>query len=72
MEDRSRPGPAQEVDCAAPEIGSGESRRDWLRAAVKQGIEDIEAGRVVDLESAFGRIEAMLDELEAGKRDSSG
>ncbi|HEX8466650.1 MAG TPA: hypothetical protein VF620_02460 [Allosphingosinicella sp.] len=46
----------------------GEARLGWLRAAVKEGLEDIKAGRVVDLEAAFERIEAMLDELEAAKR----
>jgi predicted transcriptional regulator len=42
-----------------------EARRAELRAAVKRGLEDIEEGRVVDLEQALDRIEAMLDELEA-------
>jgi predicted transcriptional regulator len=42
-----------------------EARRAELRAAVKRGLEDIEEGRVVDLEPALDRIEAMLDELEA-------
>ena len=32
---------------------------------MKRGLEDIEEGRVVDLEAALDRIEAMLDELEA-------
>ena len=48
-----------------------EARRDELRAAVKRGLEDIEQGRVVDLEGALERIEAMLDELEAGKPSSA-
>jgi predicted transcriptional regulator len=45
-----------------------EARRAELRAAVKQGLDDIEEGRVVDLGEALDRIEAMLDELEAVKR----
>jgi predicted transcriptional regulator len=45
-----------------------EARRDALRAAVKLGLKDIEEGRVVDLDAALDRIEAMLDELEASKR----
>lgn len=47
---------------------AGESRREELRAAVKAGLLDIEEGRVVDLEGALDRIEAMLDEMEALKR----
>ncbi|HYJ84176.1 MAG TPA: hypothetical protein VEW26_15185 [Allosphingosinicella sp.] len=44
-----------------------ETRRAELRAAVKRGLEDIEEGRVADLEAALDRIEAMLDELDAIK-----
>ncbi|HEX8623580.1 MAG TPA: hypothetical protein VF782_00735 [Allosphingosinicella sp.] len=51
----------------ASESGGREARLGWLRAAVKEGLEDIKAGRVTDLEAAFERIEAMLDELEAAK-----
>ena len=52
---------------SSPSAASGEfeARRAELRAAVKRGLEDIEEGRVVDLEPALDRIEAMLDELEA-------
>lgn len=52
-------------------VGSGRGREDRLaalRAAVEQGLEDIRAGRVVDLEAAFDRVEAMLDEIEAAER----
>lgn len=66
MDDFSPPGPPDDDGPAASD--AYEARRAELRAAVKQGIEDIEQGRVVDLEEAFDRIEAMLDELEAGKR----
>jgi len=64
MNDCSPPGPA---DDSNPDAASNEreARRTELRAAVKRGLEDIEEGRVVDLEEALDRIEAMLDELEA-------
>jgi antitoxin ParD1/3/4 len=39
-----------------------------IRAAVQRGIEDANAGRVVDLEEGFDQIEAMLDEMEAARR----
>lgn len=55
----------------SPDAAAGgglEARLGWLRAAVKDGLEDIKAGRVADPEAAFDRIEAMLDELEAAKR----
>jgi hypothetical protein len=45
-----------------------DARRDELRPAVKRGLEEMEEGRVLDLEQAFDRIEAMLDELEATGR----
>ena len=64
MDDHTPPGGPDDGGCAAP--GSeAEARRDELRAAVKRGLEDIEEGRVVDLEAALDRIESMLDELEA-------
>lgn len=67
MEDRSH-GPEEGESAAGADNGEFEVRRAELRAAVKRGLEDIEAGRVVDLDEAFDRIEAMLDELEAAKR----
>jgi hypothetical protein len=67
MDELSPPGSSNDGSPAAG--GSeAEARRDELRAAVKRGIEEIEEGRVVDLEAAFDRIESMLDELEAAKR----
>ena len=48
--------------------GGGEDRLTALRAAVEQGLDDIRAGRVADLDSAFDRIETMLDEIEAAER----
>lgn len=68
MDDRPSLDPAED-DGTAPVGGSDhEARRAELREAVKRGLEDIEQGRVADLESALDRIEAMLDELEATKR----
>lgn len=67
MDDHSPPAGPDDGQSAA--AGSdAEARRDELRAAVKRGIEEIEEGRVVDLEAAFERIESMLDELEATRR----
>ncbi|HET9639839.1 MAG TPA: hypothetical protein VFP12_11595 [Allosphingosinicella sp.] len=45
-----------------------DARLDALRAAIERGLDDIKAGRVADVEAAFDRVEAMLDELEAAKR----
>lgn len=64
-----RPQLAPHSDDNPDSAGNGrEARLGWLRAAVKDGLEDIKAGRVEDLDAAFERIEAMLDELEAAKR----
>lgn len=68
MDDRPSLEPAEDDGPAPAATPDGEARRAELRAAVKRGLEDIEQGRVVDLESALDRIEAMLDELEATKR----
>ena len=45
-----------------------EERLAAIRAAVEQGLEDVRAGRVADLDAALDRIETMLDEIEAAKR----
>jgi hypothetical protein len=45
-----------------------EARLAELRAIVQQGIDDGDAGRVIDLEEAFDQVEAMLDEMEAAQR----
>lgn len=66
--DNSSPSPSGEDAASAP-TAIGEARRAELRAAVKRGLEDVEEGRVVDLEQHLDRIEAMLDELEAIKPD---
>ena len=68
MDDRSQPVSDEDGNCAAPGSREREARVAELRAAVKRGLEDVEEGRVVDLEEAFDRIEGMLDELEAVKR----
>ena len=67
MDDRSPPRSGD--DAASAPAAIGEARRAELRAAVKRGLEDVENGRVADLEQHFDRIEAMLDELEAIKPD---
>ncbi len=66
MDDRSFP--RSDKDAASTPPAMSEARRAELRAAVKRGLEDVENGRVVDLEQHFDRIEAMLDELEATGR----
>lgn len=46
-------------------------RDEWLaavRVGVQRGLDDVEAGRVVDLDEAFDRVEAMLDKMEAARR----
>lgn len=63
MDDHPQPD-SDETGNSAAEPSEIEARRAELRAAVKRGLADIEEGRVVDLEAAFDRIEAMLDELE--------
>jgi antitoxin ParD1/3/4 len=45
-----------------------EDRLAAIRAAVQRGIEDADAGRMIPLEEAFDRVDAMLDEMEAAKR----
>ena len=67
MDDNS-PSPSGDA-AAAARAATSEARRAELRAAVKRGLEDVEEGRVVDLEQHLDRIEAMLDELEAGRPD---
>ena len=68
MDDQPPLTPTDDGISDAPESGGREARLGRLRAAVQEGLEDIKAGRVVDLEAAFERIESMLDELEAAKR----
>lgn len=71
MEDSSHLGSNDRDNSVRAESAGGEARLGELRAAVARGLEDIKAGLVVDLEEAFGRIEAMLDELEAAKRSGA-
>lgn len=58
---------ASNGETAGP-VGQPEERLAALRAAVQQGLDDIKAGRAVDLDAAFDRIEQMLDEIEATER----
>lgn len=67
MDDHTPSGSGGDDGSTTSAGSEAEARREELRAAVKRGLEDIEEGRVVDLEAAFDRIEAMLDELEASK-----
>ena len=67
MDDLPQLDPADDDNPAAAAGNEREARRAELRAAVKRGLEDIEEGRVVDLEAALDRIEAMLDELEEAR-----
>lgn len=46
----------------------GRGRLGKLRALMKCELKEIKAGRAGNVEEAFTRIEAMLDELEAAKR----
>ena len=68
MDDCSQIGPGDGDRTSTQSEDPREARRSELRAAVKQGLLDIEEGRVVDLGEALDRIEEMLDELEASKR----
>ncbi|HEX8309255.1 MAG TPA: hypothetical protein VF645_12645 [Allosphingosinicella sp.] len=68
MDDCPRLDSGDENDGAAAQSASNQAHLLELRAAVQRGLDDIKAGRVADVEEAFGRIEAMLDELEAAKR----
>jgi predicted transcriptional regulator len=69
MDEYSQPELGDNDSALGSPTSDGEARREALRAAVKRGLEEIEAGHVVDLEAALDRIEAMLDELEAIRRD---
>ncbi|HEX8124707.1 MAG TPA: hypothetical protein VF548_03920 [Allosphingosinicella sp.] len=71
MDDCPQLSPSDDDNPEAAGSSGREARLRWLRTAVKDGIEDIKAGRVVDLEAAFERIESMLDELEAAKRSGA-
>lgn len=68
MDDCTHPGPSHENASEAVGSTAAEAHLSELRAAVERGLDDIKAGRVGDVEEAFTRIEAMLDELEAAKR----
>jgi antitoxin ParD1/3/4 len=45
-----------------------EARIAAVRVALQRGLDDVKAGRVVDLEQGFAEIYAMLDEMEAARR----
>ncbi|HEX8466652.1 MAG TPA: hypothetical protein VF620_02470 [Allosphingosinicella sp.] len=68
MDDPPQIGHDRPLDDTDHLEGDDEARRAALRAAIQLGIDDGEAGRVVDLDEAFDQIEAMLDEMEAAQR----
>jgi predicted transcriptional regulator len=65
MDEPSQSDAGDEGLCAA---AAREARLAELRAAAQRGLDDIKAGRVLDLDEALDRIEATLDEMEAVKR----
>jgi predicted transcriptional regulator len=68
MEDPPQIGPDPTRDDSDHREGAHEARLASLRAAIQRGIDDGEAGRVVDLDEAFDQVEAMLDDMEAARR----
>jgi predicted transcriptional regulator len=70
MDDRPEiePGESASPEATADSHSEREARLASLRAAIQRGIDDADAGRVVDLDEAFDRIEAMLDRMEAARR----
>lgn len=44
-----------------------EARIAAVRAAVQPGLDDVKAGRVVDVEEGFAEIYAILDDMEAAR-----
>jgi predicted transcriptional regulator len=65
MDEPPQSGPG---DVGLSAAAAREARLAALRAAAQRGLDDIKAGRVIDLDEALDRIEAMLDEMEAVKR----
>lgn len=68
MDDHAPLDSGDDIGSAVDAATEREARRSELRSAVKRGLEDIEEGRVVDLEAALDRIEAMLDEMDSIKQ----
>jgi predicted transcriptional regulator len=71
MDDSPQFGSGDDDDSAVARRNEREAYLADLRAAVTLGLEDIKAGRVVDLDEAFDQVEAMLDELEAAKQSGA-
>lgn len=62
---------AERADVISDGLQLVREREAWLaavRAGVQRGLDDVAAGRVVDLDEAFDQVEAMLDEMEAARR----
>ncbi|HYI39406.1 MAG TPA: hypothetical protein VE053_03720 [Allosphingosinicella sp.] len=68
MDDPPQIGPSRIPDDSDYRARDHEARLATLRAAIQRGIDDGEAGRVVDLDEAFDQVEMMLDEMEAARR----
>jgi antitoxin ParD1/3/4 len=45
-----------------------EARIAAVRVAVQRGLDDVKAGRVIDIEEGFAEIYAMLDDMETARR----
>jgi predicted transcriptional regulator len=68
MDDPPHIGPDRILDDGDHRQRDHEARLAMLRAAIQRGIDDGESGRVVELDEAFDRVEAMLDEMESARR----
>ncbi|HET9639843.1 MAG TPA: hypothetical protein VFP12_11615 [Allosphingosinicella sp.] len=68
MDDPPQIGPDRTLGDSDDREREREAHLTALRAAVQRGLDDVAAGRVVDLDEAFDQVEAMLDEMEAAKR----
>lgn len=68
MDDPPQIGPNRTLGDSDHRERDHEARLGALRAAIQRGIDDGEAGRVIDLDDAFDQVEAMLDEMEAARR----
>jgi len=56
------------LDEGLAKVREREAQIAAVRAAVQRGLDDVKAGRVVDLEEGFAEIYAMLDDMEAARR----
>jgi predicted transcriptional regulator len=70
MDDRPQLGSGHDADSAAAESArhEREARLAALRAAVQRGIEDADAGRVVDLDEGIDQVLRSIREKKAAGR----